>query len=642
MNPISSVMLIRILGKMCTEINTLSLEYLLLTDGTNRSRLMYGHTREKVKYAAWLEHDEWLQSAQDKTADIKRYRELVKTTKIHKLIGCCPKSQDELSSLDEQFIKVFDEVFDKFWENNLNAIRSRVISCLREMSASNSDIDYIGTAESPHIISVYLVTKARDSRGLKIQGIRQMKEQALQKTTPNDQVEIEHNNSNSREHKPKREVVEVARHKTDYYGKLVLCTVADLEKKGLSKLNIAEQLLKNDRALFGDLGEHAGTKEQWAGQMERFGDNWMFLCDGTNVVGNWSCTFLTLAQELALKNGSMLGVNFTAEKAINPYISSDTEVAIHLLNISINDGYSTDENWALLWKSFGNRLCELAQKGIFYRSISACAFLPDYEEKFKKYGFKHIASRVGVGEVYLLDLTNGIPDKFCAIMPDTDLEKFYEEYWKTPVIFKQLSSNVPSSEYPSEQQLIMISSLVYDTDKYIYRAMMERSQAQKILPRVFASNKDPMFNLDNIFVAMVGEKIIGLILYKKGSLQWNSEHVRRMAMFYGEKLPKTLDKVEEEYFSNYSHTDDNTISIINCCVHSNWRMGNNRIGTKMMEAFCREHPEQMELYVLSETIPAMRIYERNGFELVNTCNGFSVDNRELPCGFMVRPAKTTK
>ena len=46
----------------------------------------------------------------------------------------------------------------------------------------------------------------------------------------------------------------------------------------------------------------------------------------------------------------------------------------------------------------------------------------------------------------------------------------------------------------------------------------------------------------------------------------------------------------------------------------------------------------MRLYVLVENIPEMMVYLGNAFEPEKDCNGWSIDNRDLPCAIMVRPA----
>lgn len=420
-------------------------------------------------------------------------------------------------------------------------------------------------------------------------------------------------------------------------GKIAYKTYSDLRNLGMSELDVARQLLENDKALYGNLGEHAGTAEQWAQHIKVKPENWGFLCQGQKIIGNWSCTFLTLEQESAVKTGTIKGIEFEANHSIDPLSAPDGEVAVHLLNMSINKEYQSEENLLILWRSFAEMLQNLAKLGTFYRSISVSSFIPEHDKMFRDMGFKYLCDRVITGKIYWLDLVNGMPPQFGKIMPNSKLEDLYNEHWGATIEFVQLSKR----NELTHQENIDISLLLHDTDKYIYNAMMSRQQAKRILPHLIASsnNKDSMFSKENLFIAKAGKRVIGVILFKKGPLNWNSGELRKYAEFEGEILPETLKKVEEEYFTEYNNTEENVISIINCCVHSNWRY-NLGIGSRMMAAFIQNHRQEiLQLYVLKETPAAMRVYERNGFELVNVCNGFSVDNRNLPCGFMVRYPK---
>lgn len=412
-------------------------------------------------------------------------------------------------------------------------------------------------------------------------------------------------------------------------------TYIDLKKLGISAYDIAKQLMANDIALYNNLGKHAGTIQQWSDHIIVSPENWGFLCIGKKIIGNWSFIFLTEQQEKTVRTGIFYEEDFTLDK-VNDFLGNqEDEAAIYLLNFSLNDGYQTEENKIILWKQFGLRLQQLAKNGIFYKGIYTNVNRKDHKLTLEKMGFQYLIKNQYKGKIYYLNLMNDFPDAFSWIMPDQDLETMYEEYWGTPIIFKQLSHH----DVLTKQQLSDISALIWDTDRYIYPIMMSRKQAKCILPLVFATNQDSMFSLNNIFAAIAGNRIIGIILHKKGPLKWSAETLKNMAFFLDETLPDTLNKAEDEYFTSYNNVSDDTTSIINCCIHSNWRLHDIRVGTHMMEAFVKKHSERLELYVLKETLAALRVYTRNGFIINHICNGFSLDNHELPCAFMIRPKR---
>ena len=410
--------------------------------------------------------------------------------------------------------------------------------------------------------------------------------------------------------------------------RIVPYTYQDLHKQGLTSQDVSKRLMANDAVLYGaeNLGANAGKIEQWAAQIEAAQDNWLFFCEEgtTNIIGNWSITFLTPEEELSVRKGTFAGDDFSLSSVNYPLMASDKEIVIYILNISLNEGYTSHENWAALWKSFGNRIWKMIQSGITIRRVYSDLFRDDHVEMFEKMGFRHLVKNKVSGEIYCLDLSKPDLMNFGWIMPDSQITE-------QSITFRQLSHN----DILEEQQLVDLAGLIYDTDKYVYPPLFSRKQAKEILPLLFASNEDSMFTLDNIFCAMIEKRIVGLILHRRGPLTWDADKLLEYASTLNITLPDTVRTVEQDYFKGYEATAADTTAILNCCVNSNYRMRNEiRLGTRMMQAFIEQHPERLELYVLQETKAAMRMYLRTGFKLAGKCNGFSVDRRELPCFFL--------
>ena len=202
----------------------------------------------------------------------------------------------------------------------------------------------------------------------------------------------------------------------------------------------------------------------------------------------------------------------------------------------------------------------------------------------------------------------------------------------TKLTYRQLSPKVELSL----EQLQQIGELIYDADSYIYPAIMSREQAKLILPILLGENTDPLFRLDNLFCTCAGDRVVGIILYKRGPLRWDPQPLKKTARLLKEQLSPHIDRVAEEYFAQYDRVSGDTTSVISCCVDAHWRMGKDRVGTQMMEAFLQKHPERLEVYVLKERAAAIHLYEWKGFRLIGSCNGFSVENKELPCLKMER------
>jgi len=177
-------------------------------------------------------------------------------------------------------------------------------------------------------------------------------------------------------------------------------------------------------------------------------------------------------------------------------------------------------------------------------------------------------------------------------------------------------------------QLEDIAGLIYDTDPYIYPAMFHsREEAVGIIPRMIQAG-DRMFNCRNMFVAEEDGRIVGLILWIRGPLVWEPDIYCRCG---GNSAD--IDKVCNEYFSQYSTCDDGIISVINCCVSSGKR--NMGIGQGLLQSFMREVRGVCELFVLSDNEPAVRLYQRNGFRICGQYDGFSAEGPRPKCFRMV-------
>ena len=202
------------------------------------------------------------------------------------------------------------------------------------------------------------------------------------------------------------------------------------------------------------------------------------------------------------------------------------------------------------------------------------------------------------------------------------------------IVYRHLSHK----DILTPMQLKEIATLIWETDQYIFPAMFEKEQTLELLPIVLASNRDTQFSLDNIFAAFDQDHIIAIVLYKKGPLNWTSEYICKLAGQIDVELSDYLKKTENEYFSKYNSTLEDTIAILNFAIESNRKKQDIKKGGVFMRTvlgeFFKWHKEPAELYVLKETDVEMMAYLSSGFEIVKKCSGYSSDDRDLPCYFL--------
>lgn len=202
------------------------------------------------------------------------------------------------------------------------------------------------------------------------------------------------------------------------------------------------------------------------------------------------------------------------------------------------------------------------------------------------------------------------------------------------------------SDRLSQNQYKAISTLIYETDPYIYPALFEgnlpaEEAAVKILPSVFEHGDDAMSRKENLYVYLSEDEIVGLILWNKGRLNWNPSLFYMVAQDTGVQLiEENVTAVSKGYvddkYSIESEATEQSISLINICVDK--RMRGQGIGRKMMTAFMEEHSaEPMELCVLADPPGAICLYENMGFRIANEATEFSLSESKPKCYDMTRP-----
>ena len=179
------------------------------------------------------------------------------------------------------------------------------------------------------------------------------------------------------------------------------------------------------------------------------------------------------------------------------------------------------------------------------------------------------------------------------------------------------------------EDLIQIARLVYETDQYISEALFPSLHAALTIIPALYKRQDALFSCENTFVARMNKKIIGLILWKQGPLVWSPNLFVETSVQCGFPATPLFQKVCKEYFAGYSLAECNTTSLINVCIDNRYR--GKGVATRTLEKFLEKVPPPLELHVLADNTPAIRLYESAGFRKTACINGFSVDDHLLPC-----------
>ena len=181
-----------------------------------------------------------------------------------------------------------------------------------------------------------------------------------------------------------------------------------------------------------------------------------------------------------------------------------------------------------------------------------------------------------------------------------------------------------------------IAALIYQTDPYIYPAMFRSQEnAERLIPELMLRG-DAMFCAENLFVCMAGETVAGIILWHQGPMDWDPALFEECASALGIKQSPYLALVKDQYFSAYREAPEDWISILNVCTKAEFR--DYGVGSFLLRSFFEAHRDcrQFELFVLADNQRAIHVYQKYGFSTAERLQGFSIDNRDLPCLRMVK------
>lgn len=182
-----------------------------------------------------------------------------------------------------------------------------------------------------------------------------------------------------------------------------------------------------------------------------------------------------------------------------------------------------------------------------------------------------------------------------------------------------------------------IASCIYLTDPYIYPAAFgyDKIQAIKAISKLMHI-EEGLFSKNRILLALIGKEICGTLLFNSGGAKWDTG----ASIEYVKEYIPCLDnfrRVADTYFAHEAALQiQNGVEVIACCVKPEFR--NMGVGRHMLEHLMHEYPKHtLELDVLADNSAAIRLYHKCGFEIVDKCKGFCLDEEKRPeCYRMVK------
>ena len=185
----------------------------------------------------------------------------------------------------------------------------------------------------------------------------------------------------------------------------------ELLDMGYTSLSIAEALIKNDMKLYGSsftgksiTPQNEGSATQWAEYLSSVPETFQYLIDADGeIVGNFSFLSISSTQEEAYLNGELFEQAFSPSNTRDLF-SAGNEHIMFLLNLSINDEYSTPKNNNKLRKMFLEELISLAENEVMFCKIITNVYKPSQEAFYKQWGFQFVKDHPLSGRIYTLTL----------------------------------------------------------------------------------------------------------------------------------------------------------------------------------------------------------------------------------------------
>ena len=159
-----------------------------------------------------------------------------------------------------------------------------------------------------------------------------------------------------------------------------------------------------------------------------------------------------------------------------------------------------------------------------------------------------------------------------------------------------------------------LTELVYDTDPYIYKDLFgDKSNALNLF-KILLNDKKSLFYRDHFYGAFIGDNIVGIMSVIASNYEWDADSMRLAYMELGIKMPDSAKAANEYLSQSFSRIGAKSVAC-NICVNADYRhMGIGDFLVKKIISIAGRNP--IELCVIAENIPAVKLYENNGFKII--------------------------
>jgi len=160
----------------------------------------------------------------------------------------------------------------------------------------------------------------------------------------------------------------------------------------------------------------------------------------------------------------------------------------------------------------------------------------------------------------------------------------------------------------------VLYNLIYKTDPYLYRDLFGNFENAQILLSQLLEMPGSIFYRDNYYVAVLEPEIVGLAAFYKQYVKWDEKEMRSLFVQNGIEIPDSFEEVSQYFVETFNYISMG-LNVCNICVSETMR--NKGIAKFILENLIKfAGKADIELNVLKDNAPAVHLYEKYGFVII--------------------------
>lgn len=185
--------------------------------------------------------------------------------------------------------------------------------------------------------------------------------------------------------------------------------------------------------------------------------------------------------------------------------------------------------------------------------------------------------------------------------------------------------NLSFRKVNENDDLNILSDLIYITDPYIYPDLFGNKEKAKIILAQILDKEGQTFSKDNYYVGCIKDEIVGLAALYKVKPVWSEREMKNIFYESMIEIPPSFYEVSEYFVNVFEHAQSG-IHFCNMVVSKEHRKKG--IASFMLEKIIKiSGRNNIELSVLADNIAAIKLYKKFGFVIIDEFDDYGGYNK---------------